>query len=213
MILVPSASLSTPGAIPLGYMVMPAGSGGLAAPPGYTLLVPWTPGPVSATPAPFAEPAVTTRTIDYHWMTVVTDVSAAGLILMALPMQSGTPAGLGMGTYALGAPIVHWAHGNVGRGFASLGLRLGAPFAGGVVGAAVACHSSGSDHDVSGLGDGYRCASGIALGSLLGLGAGLVIDHGVLPSTKTVAEPKAVSWSPTIAPSKEGMTLGMVGTW
>ena len=34
---------------------------------------------------------------------------------------------LGLSTYVLGGPIVHFAHGNAGKGFASLGLRVGAP--------------------------------------------------------------------------------------
>ncbi|HVH48071.1 MAG TPA: hypothetical protein VM925_37315, partial [Labilithrix sp.] len=34
---------------------------------------------------------------------------------------------VGMAGYGSAAPIVHWSHGQVGRGFASLGLRLAAP--------------------------------------------------------------------------------------
>ena len=42
--------------------------------------------------------------------------------------------GLGVAGHCLAAPIVHWVHGNVGRGFLSLGLNMGLPF----VGAAIA---------------------------------------------------------------------------
>ena len=33
----------------------------------------------------------------------------------------------GVGAWAVGAPVVHWSHGRVGVGFASLGLRLALP--------------------------------------------------------------------------------------
>ena len=45
--------------------------------------------------------------------------------------------GAGAATFVLAPAVVHWAHGKVERGFASLGLRLGLPLGGSQVGAAV----------------------------------------------------------------------------
>ena len=49
---------------------------------------------------------------------------AAGAILFFTGLASGTGgvAALGFGTYALAPPIIHFAHGKVGVGFADLGL-------------------------------------------------------------------------------------------
>jgi hypothetical protein len=79
------------------------------------------------------EPASESRW--YGWQIMIADAVAAGLIVQSI----GSPAnvsetrqnlgGVGFGTYALGGPIVHWAHGRVGTGFGSLGLRVGFPFA------------------------------------------------------------------------------------
>jgi hypothetical protein len=45
---------------------------------------------------------------------------------------------VGVAGYVLGAPIVHWYRGHTGKGFASLGLRVGAITAGSVAGFALA---------------------------------------------------------------------------
>lgn len=45
---------------------------------------------------------------------------------------------VGFGGYLVGAPIVHWSRGHVGKGFASLGLRVGAITGGTVLGYALA---------------------------------------------------------------------------
>jgi hypothetical protein len=45
---------------------------------------------------------------------------------------------VGFGGYLVAAPIVHWSRGHVGKGFASLGLRVGAITGGAVVGYALA---------------------------------------------------------------------------
>jgi hypothetical protein len=51
---------------------------------------------------------------------------------------------------SIGAPIVHFAHGNVGRGFASLGVRLGLSPIGAVLGVIGACAgTAGNDHCAS----------------------------------------------------------------
>ena len=48
------------------------------------------------------------------------------------------------GGYALGGPIVHWAHRNVGKGFASLGINVAAIMTGTFIGFAAAGGHEGS---------------------------------------------------------------------
>jgi hypothetical protein len=49
----------------------------------------------------------------------------------ALPVAASTT---GVAMLFLGAPTVHWAHGRIGTGFLSLGMRLVLPILGAVVG-------------------------------------------------------------------------------
>ncbi len=62
-----------------------------------------------------------TKTSWYGWQTLIADGGT-----LAATYVTGSPI-VFLGGYALGAPIVHWAHGNVAAGFGSLGVRVVAP--------------------------------------------------------------------------------------
>jgi len=87
-----------------------------------------------ADPTPAPEEPREPETRSYAEQTLIVDGVAVGLAIAALgtnqPHGSGqtsdTLAGLSATTFGLGAPIVHFIHGRVGTGFASLGIRLGA---------------------------------------------------------------------------------------
>lgn len=69
----------------------------------------------------------------YGWQTLL---AATPSNLLGLIGMISEPS-LAMAAYPLNAfagPIVHWAHGNVGRGFATLGLNLSVPLLFAVVG-------------------------------------------------------------------------------
>lgn len=74
----------------------------------------------------------------YGWQILIPDL--AGSLLSGIgafvPGAGGAALLITGSTVAFfGGPIVHWAHGHVGRGFASMfGLRLGLPLVGGLVG-------------------------------------------------------------------------------
>jgi len=74
----------------------------------------------------------------YGWQILIPDL--AGGLLTSIGGVLGGTGGLALlitgSTVAFfGGPIVHWAHGHVGRGFASMfGLRLGLPVAGALLG-------------------------------------------------------------------------------
>lgn len=87
-------------------------------------------GPTSYYPAPppgyYYAPIPRKRTW-YGWQTLATD-GAAFLSVYAAAESRGGGGGegmayLGLGLYTVGAPIVHMAHNNPGRGIASLAIR------------------------------------------------------------------------------------------
>jgi hypothetical protein len=82
---------------------------------------------LAASPS-FAEDEPTpTKTKWYGWQTLIADGGT-----VAATYVTGNPF-VFLGGYTLGAPIVHWAHGNVLNGFASLGVRIVAPIIAGFV--------------------------------------------------------------------------------
>jgi hypothetical protein len=62
---------------------------------------------------------------------------------------------------------VHWSHGNVGRGFASLGLRLGAPLTLGLAFGG-SCEETPYSHGT--------CIDDFVVGFLVGVGSAVLLD-------------------------------------
>jgi hypothetical protein len=113
----------------------------------------------------------------YGWQTLIADGTVALLGLVALPIgyefqplaeAIGVTA---LGTYVLAAPVVHFVHGNVARGFGSLGLRVVLPLAFGAIGAKV--ESCVPDQWFCGL-------SGALVGGAIGVVSAAIIDGAVL---------------------------------
>jgi hypothetical protein len=127
-----------------------------------------------------AEPAE--RRVWYGWQTLLVDAASFALPLGAAAAsvdggQAGNAFALG---YMLGGPVVHFAHGNVGRGFGSLGLRVGVPLAGAVAGAAVTSRS-GCD---------YCAFGGAIVGGIAVIGGAIALDASLLAYDR---EPRTVS--------------------
>ena len=175
------------------------------------------PAAKSATEQPSAAPRKQ-HTHWYGWQTLIVD----GLSLVVVPVvaaksESSAGAALAVGGYVLGGPIVHWAHGEVARGFGSLGLRVGLPVVGALGGALA-----------EGAGSNCRSYCGLAgglVGGAFGVLAALVIDPAVLAYERVDDEPSVarskpaparsnVALSPLAAPRKEGgFDLGLGGTF
>lgn len=118
----------------------------------------------------------------YGWQILIPDL--AGGLLTSIGGVVGGTGGLALSitgsTVAFfGGPIVHWAHGHVGRGFASMfGLRLGLPVAGALLG----------------LGIGYGAGNptlGASLGAAVGALTGLIVDIAALAYDDPVANVRA----------------------
>jgi hypothetical protein len=98
---------------------------------------------------------------------------------------NGAPAGetllaLAAGTYALVPPIIHWSRGNVGKGFGSLGLRLGVPVVSGLGLGFLGAIAVGAVSDFSRLGVAYGGFFGGSIGAGLGAITAMVLDASML---------------------------------
>lgn len=155
---------------------------------------------------PEHETAPETQRVWYGWQTLLTDA-------LALTTAFASPE-FGLMTYGLGAPIVHWGHGNVGRGFASLGLRAGAPILLGLGGLATCDHSGASDDEHSG----WECLGTAAVGVALGMLTAVVIDSSVIaretvPVEKTTIALGPVKMMPSVASNGKQTSLSLIGTF
>jgi hypothetical protein len=130
---------------------------------------------------------------------LILDGIALGLVVVGASGESGEVAVLGVGTYLLGPPIAHAAHGNGGRAWGSFGLRLGMPVGGALVGA-------GNKDSVEGL------LAGFTLGYL----GAVVIDAAALawerpPAATSVASRALIS--PQVQVSQRAVSAGLSGAF
>jgi hypothetical protein len=168
-----------------------------------------------ATTAAFAEPpGVTPQRMpvpdqplveSYRLQTAIAD--GVALVTLAATHDASAGATFGVGTYLLGAPIIHLLHRRPGRALGSLALRAGLP-----LGAALlleashknSCPSSSTQcDDLSGL--------GLFVGGIIG-GAVVasVLDTALLAKGD---DPPARGWGPAVAPNHGGVTLGIAGSF
>jgi hypothetical protein len=176
-------------------------------------------------PDPVAVPIqVETRRNWYGWQTLSTDGAAFSLLVLggSLISNDNTDSGvvvtdsfviLSAASYALGGPIVHAAHQNWGTAAASLGLRVGLPLTGILIGSAADRCGANNDSDVCG-------AVGPGIGALLGIGAAIAIDATTLAydqvslaSAATTRQPLAAISAPFVVADAHRTMLGVMGTF
>ncbi|WP_437657492.1 hypothetical protein [Sorangium sp. So ce1182] len=165
---------STP-ATPPPPAAPPAGAWG-APPPGYPPPPPgWTWSPVPWQPEATAgggeQPA--TKTVWYGWQHLLVALGSFVLLPVGAGTESGALVMVGIGGFTLGGPVTHWANGNVGKGFISLGLNVGGAFGGGLIGLAIASSGDRDNHGWAELG-------GFLVGGGLGLLAANIVDMAAL---------------------------------
>ena len=83
---------------------------------------------------PFAPKKVTRW---YGWQTLIGVVASDLVTVFGTAGTSGALIYVGIAGHVLTGPIVHWAHGHVSKGFASLGLNVGLPGLGMLAGFAI----------------------------------------------------------------------------
>lgn len=175
-----------------------------------------TPSPVAA-PAPAYAPPIRRKVSTwYGWQTLIVDgsvVLASAVVGPTSDSFSATSA-LFLGGYLLGGPIVHFAHGEVGKGFGSLGLRVVLPLAGGVTGGLIGVSTSD--------GDGFAAlgsfAGGASIGVLVGAAGAILIDVAALAHEEKIVEEPARSGlrlvpSAGYDPRRQAFSAGLGGTF
>lgn len=179
---------------------------------------------------PFREPtavaAAPRQRLDskwYGWQVLLVDGATfvTGTVIAAASdgEAAGTGVAIALTGYAIGGPIVHWSNGQVGKGFASLGLRLGAPLVGGLTGLAFGAAMDGGCNAYDGCGG---AAVGAGLGVIAGGIAAVVIDSAVLARKQVVVTddeakrttPK-LQWVPSggYDAKRQAATVGISGTF
>jgi outer membrane usher protein FimD/PapC len=103
--------------------------------------------------------------------------------------------------YELAPGIVHFAHRNAGRAFASFGIRLGMPLAGAFLGGAAISDCSGDDCQ----------ATGIGLGFLLGMGGAIALDAALLAYESPEPRRQAARVMPVVSLARGHAWLGLAG--
>lgn len=130
----------------------------------------------------------------YGWQTLIGVLAGD---LLAVVGQGTALTYVGVAGHVLTGPIVHWAHGHVGNGFASLGLNVGMPLGGGLIGLA------------AGAGDGWDALAFAGIGAAIGYIAAPALDMAIF-STETVDAPVEKKGARVLLPSSVGV-MPMMG--
>ena len=137
----------------------------------------------------------------YGWQTLATDGAALAFVALASNAEKNDSEEALLGaaafTFAVGAPIVHWAHGRGTKGAISLAMRVATPLV-----------AFGMLQDAEKTGSSFRFLLG---GSLLlaWIPSAIAIDAAVLAREEVPRT--GVSIAPLVAPSRGGATLGLGG--
>jgi hypothetical protein len=121
----------------------------------------------------------------YGLQPMASDAAAFALGGTAVDQQSLWSGVAAVFLYALGSPSIHAAHGNVGRALASVGLRIGVPFVGAMIGSANGVTGSG----------GNKAFNGFKIGGLFGVVVASVLDYTVLSYATSDSHPAALTLS------------------
>jgi hypothetical protein len=126
---------------------------------------------VPASPQPATTPVPLVRLNPerrwYGWQILLTDGAAVASV--AASGQGVGWSAVSSALYLGGGPVVHFVHGNVAKGFGSLGIRVGIPLGGALLGGAIGLVAWGSN----GCGDSL-CLFSPQGGAIVGAGIGLI---------------------------------------
>jgi hypothetical protein len=165
-------------------------------------------------PAPDPRP---TREVWYGWQTLLADAVSLTIAIGAGLQESYSLGFVSYGSYCLLPSAVHWAHGNVGTGFADLGMRGVGPIATFLLGGGLSLAASANK-------DGHEA---FYLGGLVGWGLGyiatVIVDAAVFAYDKPQkpAESGQTSWlhrrgiraAPTVRLGMDAASVGLGGTF
>ncbi|MBI5529573.1 MAG: hypothetical protein HY897_24875 [Deltaproteobacteria bacterium] len=183
-----------------------------AAPVSEPTLVPVVPRHPSLMDEPLYLREETRRWYGYHNLLVIAgSLVVAGLVGVA---GHGGPAFVvGAAGIYLGPPTVHWAHGNAGKGFASLGVGVGGAMLFGMAGAFIKCSGDACEGESGGFGFG----TGFLLGAAVSTAGYIIFDVGFLaydeprPDPKRAAPTSSFRIVPKVWVAQNQTTFGVSG--
>ncbi|EYF05242.1 hypothetical protein [Chondromyces apiculatus] len=221
-----SAQSASPGVSP-GVPAQPASAartsqsppppGQAAAPPGSPPGTGPGPNPDPAAYTAYYEPSEGSERTWYGWQTLI--VMGASSAFFVVPFATGDTllVGVPVMSFVFGGPIVHFAHGRIGRGFGVLGMHFGIATGSALLGAGLACAGGRCG---SGEFSGVAAFLGAAAGASLGLLASNIIDVAALAYTDPQEERKKVreqafqlSIVPQLSISPDHSFIGLAGTF
>jgi len=174
--------------------------------------LPWPEAAPALAPQP-AAPATAPETRWYGWQTLLADVGAVTLTIVA-----ATSAGhdddaaalraalIGGSAFLFGGPIVHAAHGHWDKAGYSLGLRVGLSLVGAATGAAIGDSECGQyqfDHE------GCAATEG-AVGLLVGATLAIIVDAAAF-GRDTIPDRAGRTASIAFTPRRGGGGLSLIG--
>lgn len=156
------------------------------------------------------------REVVYGGATLTFDANAAGFAIAGLvsvnrERQQEILVAVATVLFVAGPPTVHLFHREPGKALGSLGLRIGLPVIGALVGerlrpSDVECESYKSD----GVGCPRRLSTGPLVGAGIGAAAAIALDALLLARTR-VSEPRTIT--PQVAASGLAFSFGVAGAF
>ena len=223
---------SQPGVIilparPLPTAPVPLPASPLPPPTLAPTLAPPLSGAASPPEAPTAQelpPADERRTarrlhVWYGYQTLIADVVLFSSGAVGIALKEPTLTTVGVIGYFAGAPVIHFAHGHVGRGFGDFGLRCAFPVGGLLVGTLVGAFAASAQSSSAST---DTVVTGLAIGAVAGVAGAIAFDAAFL-ADETVehtdgearARPPLPSFvaRPTIGVVKGGVAVGLAGSF
>jgi hypothetical protein len=149
-----------------------------------------------------------THRVWYGWQTLIVAGTSTAAGLAVNETASYGFCGVAL---VVGGATVHWVHGHIARGFASIGLDLGLGLAGAGLGALIGESSNRAPDDGS---HATYATFGALAGVSVGLGVALLIDVAALgyDDVSDATAPRSQAWmAPTMRLARGGGMLGVAG--
>jgi hypothetical protein len=196
-----------------------------------------TPAPAPARPQPVQQPAQASSVpvlapqgperrssryeqVWYGWQALIPDSVAYVATLAGGFADARGAVALGLITWGLGTPIVHMAHAEVGRGFASIGMRIMLPLVGSGIGALAGLIANAGKRSADEIGD--AAGTGAIIGAFVGAGGCTLVDVLALgykrqkvetAITSTEQRTRWLTIAPTMNIGKDRAAIGIGGSF
>jgi hypothetical protein len=180
------------------------------------------PRPAPAAPEELVPRVLPTERVFYGWEVLAAGEIGGALVAGSIVLPSSEVASpvatfaflIGMPIYALGGPLMHWRHGDFGKGMVSFSANVVGATVGGLIGGRVRCGKSPAPPNC-GM-DGFFDGLAVAVLTVPVLDAVILGWEDVpvdepLPLTSRSAQPGAVALQPLVSVGPRSLSLGVGG--